>query len=618
MILFQNSLWFSNFKGTIFELDLTTFEVNKLMELQQLFLMKSYTNNVLLSDLNQSSDLSTHLPVDLIPAYGHFSKFGNVYYGVLYSRLMIWNKESIPTEIHTNLARSYTYFTKNLNGDLYLGRSHGLFKVNIKDSTFSEEKLLSYPTTCLLPYKDGYFIGTKGNGVFYVDSSNSTVLGKPKIDGEYVEHLSLKKDTLIVVTNTGINLIVQNSKESDNQKLFHLGLSDGLASLAIKSIVIHREYLYLASDKGLQRIKLSHITKPKPNPIPIIERLNSHKIRTKQLYTLGPGTKNIRVELNTVDFNSIGDQNLEYRLLGQSDSTWQNSSAKTLEFINLQPGSYQLEVRSKYADNGPTITNVQFKLLPVFYQPTAFKVVLIVFTLLLALGIYMYEQQRIRKKNEAIVLLEQLRFKALTAQLNPHFIFNVLNSIQALILTDQNDQAAENLAEFSDLISKTLMNTNEMFIPLNDEIDFINQYVKVERSRFEHDIEFEWKIDSTITPRMVMVPTMFLQPYIENAIVHGLKNISYTGKIRVKIQKLPTRDFKVFIEDNGIGLRAALKRKNKNRRPSLAMKNLNERFNTLERMFNHKFSHTIEEITDNNVVKGTLVQITIPYKVKEI
>ncbi len=216
-----------------------------------------------------------------------------------------------------------------------------------------------------------------------------------------------------------------------------------------------------------------------------------------------------------------------------------------------------------------------------------------------------------------LISQEQLRYKALTSQLNPHFLFNALGSIQHLIITKKNELAAEYLASFSGLLDKTLQNTNYLFIPLADEMLFIEEYIGVEKSRFEKPFEFRWTISEEINRQEMLVPTMFLQPYIENSIIHGINPLKKLGKIEVFINLRKKNILEIKIIDNGIGTSEAERIKSKRARESMAMKNIQERLQAMKQLYKDSFRQQIRELIDNDgIILGTEVIIDIPYKLK--
>ena len=424
----------------------------------------------------------------------------------------------------------------------------------------------------------------------------------------------LMGDTLICGTEKGVNFLTSLS-DPNGPKIFSSCVSEGLWSDNTTDILIKGQNLFIATDKGIQKIHRSNISKSMDNPTPVIEHLNGRTTKSPEGFEVEEGTTTIKVGLNVIFFHETKNYLREYRLLGR-DSLWVATTSAELEFLDLAPGSYEVQFRTKLSGNTAYSTaSLKFELLPRFIQTIGFRVGLGLTIICLFFLLFYFRDQRVTEKNNMLLFQEQLRYKTLTSQLNPHFIFNAMGSIQHLIISRKNELAAEYLASFSGLLDKTLRNTNQLFIPLADEMAFIEEYVGIERSRFERPLALTWHISEELNPLVILVPTMFLQPYIENSIIHGLNPVDVEGKINVHINIARQKVLEIRIIDNGIGVMQSKKLKGKKERKSMAMENIKTRIQTIEALYKDKFHQSIEEIVGvAGVILGTEVVMTIPYK----
>jgi LytS/YehU family sensor histidine kinase len=170
-----------------------------------------------------------------------------------------------------------------------------------------------------------------------------------------------------------------------------------------------------------------------------------------------------------------------------------------------------------------------------------------------------FRQIRDEEKKKADIRLElnSLEMKALKAQMNPHFIFNAINSIQSYILTNDTDQALYYLSLFSRLVRRTLENASREAITLSEEIEYLNFYVELEKMRFGDNIEYDLQVDPVIQAEMTMIPPMIVQPFVENAIKHGLMNRTGKSRLTISVRKSDASHFTVVVEDNGVGRKKA-------------------------------------------------------------
>jgi tetratricopeptide (TPR) repeat protein len=206
----------------------------------------------------------------------------------------------------------------------------------------------------------------------------------------------------------------------------------------------------------------------------------------------------------------------------------------------------------------------------------------------------------------------ELELQSLRAQLNPHFMFNSLNAIQELILLEENDKAQSYLARFSKLLRMLLENAERPFIPLQREIDFLQLYLSLENLRIP-DLRYHITVDPGIDTEQTAIPNMILQPYIENAIWHGLSHKQSDRDLHLQIIKA-NNVIQYEIKDNGVGRKKAAELKSLFRKEhkSKGMELLSKRFKLLAKEFGSDIETTVEDVVEKNEVAGTVVTIKVP------
>jgi len=223
-----------------------------------------------------------------------------------------------------------------------------------------------------------------------------------------------------------------------------------------------------------------------------------------------------------------------------------------------------------------------------------------------------YRTKQKNKQNQLIInnlLSEQ---KLLRSQMNPHFIYNSLNSIQAFISSGDSYQAEKYLSRFAKLMRGILDNSRADFITLDKEIEVLNLYLELEKLRFEKRFSYSIEVDEALESDFVSLPPMLLQPFVENAILHAFPNQN-GGKIKISFSE-KNEALLCTVDDNGIGRKAAAENQKAKKHKSLATKITEERLDTLSNQLNKKAQFTIEDKYDeNNIVAGTKVTIEIPY-----
>jgi hypothetical protein len=225
------------------------------------------------------------------------------------------------------------------------------------------------------------------------------------------------------------------------------------------------------------------------------------------------------------------------------------------------------------------------------------------------------EQRKIHLETEYDKKLTEIELKAIRAQINPHFIFNCLNSIQLFVMQRDFEYAQKYLSDFSYLIRKTLDFSRRNFISLADEIAYLNTYLGLEKMRFENKMEYEIYIDPVIATAELEVPAMLLQPYVENAVKYGMTNSDHPiGKLRIQFNEIAPDMLECLIEDNGIGIiRSKTFRTLPKHHQSSGMEISFNRAELLNKMYNTGIHIDIIDKSENNSAEsGTIVRILIP------
>jgi LytS/YehU family sensor histidine kinase len=230
----------------------------------------------------------------------------------------------------------------------------------------------------------------------------------------------------------------------------------------------------------------------------------------------------------------------------------------------------------------------------------------------IAFLIFRYMLNSSRKNALARVRIAELERSALQAQMNPHFIFNSLNSIQSYIANNENDKASRYLAKFSRLVRATLNNSRSGKISLEEEIEAVTHYLELEKMRFKEKFDYDITVDDDIVPSEIQLPPMLIQPYLENAIIHGLAQTRSKGRISL-YYLLIGNYLVVTVTDNGIGIEQSkkLKEGNVSLHKSVGMTITQKRLEILDEG-NTDNKVKVEEVKDRlGEVIGTKVEVKI-------
>jgi tetratricopeptide (TPR) repeat protein len=237
-----------------------------------------------------------------------------------------------------------------------------------------------------------------------------------------------------------------------------------------------------------------------------------------------------------------------------------------------------------------------------------FSIAIASIMLALVIGAFFLHRSSVQKRKAN----QMLALKSLRSQMNPHFIYNSLNSVNNFISKNDERSANKYLSDFSKLMRSVMENSKHDFVSLKSEIDILDVYLRLEHSRFSDKFDYEFRVDDELNTEQIQVPPMLIQPFIENAIWHGLRYLDTKGVLKVEITE-ESNLLKINIEDNGIGRAksAELKTRYQKEHTSTGLRNIHGRIELLNKLFNLKISVHIDDLDIDNGT-GTRVVIWLP------
>ena len=445
-----------------------------------------------------------------------------------------------------------------------------------------------------------------------------------------------KEGNLWAGSENGIDKLVL-SKNGDLQSVKHYGRNEGFIGIetaqnaACKGV---NGELWFGTISGLTKFNPNSVQKNNRAPKLLLSQMSLfyeplEKTRfTAFLDKFGIPFSEIEFERSenhlSFDFIGINHTNPErvmyqWKLEG-FENDWSPLTTKSdATYPNIAPGNYVFMVKSCNEDGvcNEQALEIPFTVLPPYWQTLGFRLTIIVGSILIITLVILFFVLRSRKRNKDLrekLLMEkkllQLEQKALRLQMNPHFIFHALNSIQGLIVQKDEKTARNYLSKFSKLMRSILENSREQSITLETEIATLKNYLELEKFTRGDTFDFEVNCDSDIDQNDILIPPMLLQPFVENAIIHGFNGLDRRGKITVSFQ---LNDGKLIcsVKDNGVGREKAtnVKMQQESEHKSTALKVTQER---LDKLNSGEKSLFIIDIKDENGnPAGTEIQILI-------
>tara|TARA_R110001599_G_scaffold57011_4_gene157123 strand:+ start:4866 stop:7784 length:2919 start_codon:yes stop_codon:yes gene_type:complete len=491
---------------------------------------------------------------------------------------------------------------------LYYGGADGLFVLK-NDSLYkqkSQNEILQVSISSLLANKDNLFVGTDGRGV-YIYNRNEIIQLK-NTDGFSIQKIIQKENTLWLATNKGVHKVTFDTSDVRNSKIINSFYeSDGLLQNNTNDMYVEDSLLYAASDVGIAKVNIKNtVYKQQPKLY--------FKTKKDTLTYANKTRENISITFGLQDYTNQEYVNYQYRVL-PTQQNWTKTQTKILNFSNLSPGFYQLEVKATDQHFNQTIATQYINVIPEWWQTTTAKIGFGVFAILGFLGFIKILKSRIQEKEEAKAQLDKkiagLELQALRSQMNPHFVHNSLNAIQYYIQRNEVELSEKYLVKFSKLVRLFFEYSRKQHISIKDEVMLLNNYLQIEKLRFEDKLSYTIEVDESIDIEEQLIPSMMLQPIVENAVNHGLFHKKENGLVTVVFKKIKENSFQVIVEDNGIGIiksKEMFKDSSRNYQ-SKSTDVLEERLGILQQSNNWKIDYKIQDLSEVNTANGTRVTL---------
>lgn len=458
------------------------------------------------------------------------------------------------------------------------------------------------------------WVSTVSNGILVFEGTELKQTIKPEFFQEPVQFTGIEVENGIVwaVSTNGLFRI-----DASKMTFEKFDVSDGLPTNSINDLLVHDGFAWLATMKGLVKIPTDLSCKNTTAPRLEIAGVSVNDKPVSELEKLHYQQNNVAFELSPIAFRNRGKATVHYRLVGLSDE-WKKvpvSQANAVSFLALRGGDYTFEVKLLNEDGieSQTLTR-SFSISPPFWQTWWFYVLLAGSTIVLVSGIFLFRIREIRKRGRVQHDLRASELTALKAQMNPHFVFNALNSIQDYILLNQTELANDYLGKFARLMRKTLDQSQQHTVTLTEEIDLLKLYLELEAIRFEDEFEYEVKVDESLNIEQIEIPAMIVQPFVENAIKHGLLHKKEDRKLLVDF-KMNGNVLESRIEDNGIGLEASkqLNAKRQTTHRSFGTGAIKKRLDLLNQGRKERISVEMKDVTNRAAdISGTHVLLRVP------
>lgn len=506
-----------------------------------------------------------------------------------------------------------------LENALYISTISSLIKFQEKqvDTLLFRQNLIN--ANDLLLHKDLLLVATQDSGILFFRSGKflKQLSTKNGLENNCIRDLKKDGELLFISHKSGIQIYNLTSQEWQN-----LGKMEGIDKVPVQDISVANGLLWIANKNYLSSFPYKELSPPKSD---YIFGLDSIKIFNKHL------SKNHLISFPHQE-NQLHIYPSFRGVLYESEAFYQYSisnfdkgvhqtpvTQKKITYDFLPPGDYTFSINILYRNVKSKPIQYSFTIEPAFWQSPWIYIIIALFAIAFISLALQYRNRKMQKRNNEQLESQLLKtnaveseLKALRSQMNPHFIFNSLNSIQDLVLQEDTDASYDSIVLFSELVRNALNYSNQNFISIKQEIEFLEAYLKLEKLRFGEDFTYEIKYEGKLS---LKIPSLIIQPFVENAVVHGLFHTNKEKILSIEFA-LHENVLECKITDNGIGRKKAkeIEQRKGKEHFSFALNAIQKRLDILKSQYEGEIGFHFMDLEDaSGSAVGTSVTVYLPY-----
>ncbi|MBK6352483.1 MAG: histidine kinase [Saprospiraceae bacterium] len=469
------------------------------------------------------------------------------------------NNSSNELQFHF-LSNGFTNHISSTNNHVYFSINNSLYVLH-KPLKGSDKKQINIPNSLIITDLDvlgnNLIISTNNDDLIHFDSNliiDQKIQTNTRINNLFINN----ENKIILSTINGITFLDPKNKFLN---INSLSSQDGLNDRNIVDIYSNSNKIYAISNSYFSSLIYTNY-KADPFLNLKINLCHNSDCYSGKIVSISRSNTSFKIILEPFEYNSLEQKKYHYSIEGLQNN-WNSTANPEINFNLSKPGTYifRCKLENYKGQISPNESTMQIMILPKWYETVVARILGIIFMVSLLSGIIQFVLKRKKKTEKAKLLadmqISDVKLESLRAQMNPHFVFNAMGSIQNLIQNDQKALADEYLSRFSKLLRLYLESSKNEDILLKDEIQLISKYLEIEKLRFKNRLDFSIEVrPNDLDTSTIKIPSLLLQPIIENALGHGLFHKENGGLISILIEEKAEK-IKITIEDNGIGRKKA-------------------------------------------------------------
>lgn len=622
------SIYAGNYYGTIIEKNAHTFNTKEIIKRKPARIRKIilHNNNIyLISEqglfLNYSHEIRQENDMELSGKTALLYNDTLLIVGAVGGMVHINTQTQKPTGNFRY--KKVMKMAKTTNGLVYFISNQGLYTYNVYTHAYQSlnhiHPLLSGRLTDVTITPDGcIWLATAADGIIVLKNNKVIKIITTKdglIDFNTKCILAVNNNQIWLGTTSGISKINYAIQANNiSYTVQNITQKDGLASNEVNEIILDNDTVYLATSNGINKMSVSYSAIKSNMPVYLTQiKINERDTGVYNNYNLNKNQRSVFLQFAAIDLKGHFKQ-FKYSL--NHSKNWIPLKENTLS-LQLNHGEQVLQIKAIDVNGFESnkILKLHFNIaLPYWKEPLFWVIIFLIIqgtAFVLIFKFYKRKKEAKLKTELANIQTASLEQQAFTSLMNPHFMFNALNSIQHYINKQDRLNANRYLTDFALLIRKNFEGAQESFITLEQEIESTKIYLRLEQMRFTKQFAYKINIDETIDTDEWMIPSMMLQPLIENALLHGLMHSKISGELIINFKE-QHQNLLIEIIDNGIGFENSALQKANHIHKSKGMSLITKRIKALNHFVTQPIEISFQKITNHAANPGNKTTLVIP------
>lgn len=495
---------------------------------------------------------------------------------------------------------------------IYVAGWNGIYSYNEKTGTFDNNGIIKERVEGMAVKGGAVYFATKSKGVI-VNYGNrmDTINESTGLISNFCRGIETNGFDVWAITNMGLSKITEQN--GSGYKIDNFPLDYFVDQVDIKEIVLVGDMLFFSS---INNIYALHVGVESLNEMmkPVTLKIGKKFYHKGLIEFSGPPSDAVLC-YEALFYKLKGKIKFRYRY---NQGEWSYANQTSVQLGALRPGEYTIEVEALGSSGNwikaPHMLKISINK-PLWQSPIFVLAIIVLLSSLIGLALYWMSQRQIRKeqlKDQLKMQMIELESKSVRSQMNPHFIFNSLNTLHRFILESDVANAEKYLTRFSKLLRKLIESSTSDKISLMEEINILKSYLEIEQLRFSKPFKFEI-INEVSEAEDIFIPFMLIQPFIENALWHGLMQKSEDREIHISFNRMDNFRIICVVDDNGIGREAAKQYRDPIKKKSLAIEFIRQRLELVSKVRGiDSYFKVIDKKNEHNESLGTKVEIILP------